>query len=337
MRSVLLGLVLVLGLVSSACAPASEAPAAEPASAPAAASPAPLRTVRIASPGSSLSYLPAKVADERGFFRAEGLELEWLQLAGELSVTAILAGDLDYTTVPSSAAAAAAQGAPMKIVSFMSVKLQHQLVSRPEITTMAELAGKRIGVQRQGDLTAFETRRVVDHFGLPDVTIVSVGRDTERLAALQSGAVDAVVLAVPWDVKAERLGMRTLLAIGSVLEIPQAGLATSEEKLRRDPDELAGLIRGIIRGTQYLSDPAHRDDIVAIIADWIELTPEEASQAFDRVRDTYSPNALPTDAQLQSYLAMLRATGAATESTTAEQLTDFRITRRVAAEMGVAP
>ncbi len=70
MRSVLLGLVLVLGLVSSACAPASEAPAAAPASAPAAASPAPLRTVRIASPGSSLSYLPAKVADERGFFRA---------------------------------------------------------------------------------------------------------------------------------------------------------------------------------------------------------------------------------------------------------------------------
>ncbi|HLH25641.1 MAG TPA: ABC transporter substrate-binding protein [Chloroflexota bacterium] len=333
----------VMALGAAACGPSGQpaspaAPApsqsAAPAAGPSSGTPT-LDKVIIATPGSSLSYLPAKVADEKGFFKEEGVDVEWTQMGGDLSVTAVMAGEVGYTTVPSSASAAAAQGAPIKTVVFMSVKLQHTLVAGPSITTVQDLAGKRIGVQRQGDLTAFESKRVVDMFNVPNVTIVSVGPDVQRLAALESGAVDAIVASAPWDIKAEQQGMHVLLPIGNVLEIPQAGLATSDTKIQNDADEIAKLVRGIIRGTQYIRDPGHHDEVAGIIARWVDLSPEEASTALDRVRGTYSATATPTDAQIQLYLEMLRATGAATDSTTVDQITDFSIARRVAAEMGV--
>jgi ABC-type nitrate/sulfonate/bicarbonate transport system substrate-binding protein len=217
----------------------------------------------------------------------------------------------------------------------MSVKLQHQLIARPEIGSIQDLAGKRIGVQRQGDLTAFESRRLVELHRVPDVAIVAVGRDSERLAAVLTGAADATPMAIPWDIKAEQQGLRTLLAIGSVLEIPQAGLATSDEKIARDADEIAGLARSTIRATRFLREPANQEATTALIANWVELPSEDAAAALDRVRDTYSPSGLPTDSQMQLYLDMLRATGAASDDTTVDTVFDFRISRRVAAEMGV--
>ena len=96
-------------------------------------------------------------------------------------------------------------------------------------------------------------------------------------------------------------------------------------------------MRGAIYGVQYLRDPAHADDVVALIADWVGISPEEARVALDRVRDTYAPNGLPTETQLQTFLTMMRATGGAGDDVTPDQISDFRITRQVAAELGVNP
>ena len=103
-------------------------------------------------------------------------------------------------------------------------------------------------------------------FGLPRYRFPPTEEIIEQIVAfcrdaLESGAVDAIVASAPWDVKAEAQGMHVLLPIGNVLEIPQAGLATSDTKITRDADEIARLVRGIIRGTSYVRDPANRDEI----------------------------------------------------------------------------
>ena len=319
---------------ASAPAPSGAAPTA--ASAPAAAAPAP-RKIRIAQSASSLSNLPARLADDKGFLRAEGLEVEWLPLAGELSVPALLTNEIDFSMMPSSIAAATAQGAPLKIVAMLAGKLQHQLVVKPEITSIADLRGKRIAVQRPGDLTGFEGRWLADHYNIPDVAIVSLGRDSERLTGVLTGAADATILPVPADIRAEKEGLKVLLAIGSVLEVPLAGYGTSEEKIARGADEIARLMRGTIRANQHLMNPANSEDVAGVIARWVEIPIEDARTAFDRVRDTYLPASIPTDAQMQNYVNMLRATASAGDDVTVDQLADFSIARRVAAEMGVTP
>src|SRR6266849_971763 len=89
--------------------------------------------IRLATPSASLSYLPIHVALQKGFFARRGLDIEVIQMAAGLVAPALLNRAVDYTTIPSGPATAGARGAPLKVICFTSVKLQHVLVSRPEI------------------------------------------------------------------------------------------------------------------------------------------------------------------------------------------------------------
>jgi NitT/TauT family transport system substrate-binding protein len=324
---------------SAPAQPGSAAPAAPapPGGARAAPTSLPQRTIVMAIPATTLSVLPAKLADEQGFFRAEGIEVDWRTFAPQLTISAVVADEADYSSTPSSGASAASQGAPVKIVQLMTGRLQHALLARSDLTSISDLAGKRIAVNRHGDVTMFEARWLIDQYNLADVSVLSLGLDTQRMAGVLSGAADATVLPVPVDIMAERQGLRTLLAMSSVLEVPISGLVANEQKIRRHPDEIAALARALVRGTQYLRDPASSSAIAAYIANWADLSPDEGRIALDRVRDTYLVSGVPTDTQFKNFLEMLAETGAAAPGTPIEQVADFTIARRVAAEMGVGP
>src|SRR5438445_5913643 len=101
--------------------------------------------IKLATPSASLSYLPIYVALQKGFFTRRGLDIEVIQIAAGLVAPALLNQAIDYTTIPSGPATAGARSAPLKVICFTSVKLQHVLVSRPAIPAVSHLARKRIG------------------------------------------------------------------------------------------------------------------------------------------------------------------------------------------------
>ena len=88
--------------------------------------------IRLAVPSPSLSYLPIHVALKKGFFARRGFDIEVIQMAAGLTAPALLNRAIDYTTVPSGPATAGARGAPLKVICFASVKLQHLLISAPK-------------------------------------------------------------------------------------------------------------------------------------------------------------------------------------------------------------
>src|SRR4030095_13450771 len=92
--------------------------------------------IRLGTPSASLSYLPIHVALQNGYFARRGLDVEVIQMAAGLVAPALLNRAIDYTTIPSGPATAGARGAPLKVICFTSVKLQHVLVSRPEISSV---------------------------------------------------------------------------------------------------------------------------------------------------------------------------------------------------------
>ncbi len=343
--------VILAGALAACTAPAAEraaAPApprpvsagasepAQPAAAgasPAAPAAGPLQHLGIGTSSPSLSYLPAKLADMLGYYAEEGLDPEFVQVRGNSVIPALLAGELDFTTLLSAVGAHASQGGPTKIVQFHSVKLQHVLTVRPEITDISQMAGKRIGVESLGTLTAFESRKLIDHYGLPDVAIVAVGGDLERIAAMESNAVDASTAAVPSNIVAEKRGFPTLVRIGTILEIPQAGFGGPEALLREQPDKVARALRAAARALPLIQ--GQRDLVIQKIGEWMELSPEDATRAYDLVADTYSPNGLPTDAQMAAYLDLMRATAGAPADVKPADIADFSIARRVAGELGL--
>ncbi|HEY7062543.1 MAG TPA: ABC transporter substrate-binding protein [Chloroflexota bacterium] len=343
----------VLGLLVGACGPGGGASAPAPAGgaalpaqaaassgtqtapAPGGATPpapaAPLRHVTIGVTAPSLSFLPAKLADLLGYYTEEGLDPEFVVVSGTSIIPSLMSGDLDLTTLLTPVGAHAAQGGPTRIVQYHSVRVQHVITVRPDVTTVQQLAGRRVAVQSMSTLTAFEVRRVAEHFGLADVTLLAVGGELERIAAIEAGAADATALAVPSNLVAEQRGLATLLRVGEVLPIPQAGLATSLSALHDRTDLVTRVIRGAARALPVIG--SQRALVEQKIAEWVELSPAEAARAYDLVADTYTPNGLPTDAQLAAFLDLLRATAGAPDDVKPDDVADFTIARRVAAEL----
>jgi NitT/TauT family transport system substrate-binding protein len=288
--------------------------------------------IRIAIPAPSLSFLPIQVALRQGFYARRGLDVEMIQMAAGLAVPALLSGSVDYTTILSGPATASARGAPLKAFLFTSVKLQHFLISRPEIVKVEDLAGKKIGAGALGTLPAYQVRVIIEKYRLgPNTTIVPVPSSTERLLGTQRGTIDAGIVPAPLDLKAEELGLRRLLHVGSILQIPQAGLASTEEKLRTNRREVIEMAKATIEGLEFTLTQV--EPTIDIIGRWMNLNAAQAARTYETVRDTYSRNGLPTDEQVNAYITMLASTAGIKEKIAPASIYDFSPTEAAIREL----
>jgi NitT/TauT family transport system substrate-binding protein len=290
--------------------------------------------IRLAVPSPSLSYLPIYVALQKGFFARRGFDMEVIQMAAGLTAPALLNRAIDYTTVPSGVATAGARGAPLKVICFASVKLQHLLISRPEIMTVTDLAGKRIGAGGFGTLPAYEVRVLIDRYRLgPSTIIVPLNSSADRMIGTQKGTIDAGIVPAPLDLRAEELGLKRLLHMGTILPIPQAGLATTDEKLKTGRGEVIEVLKATIEGLDYTW--TQREGTVDIIAKWMNLNAAQAAKAYDSVKETFSKNGIPSDEQAKAYIAMLSATAGLKGDFSPASIFDFSPAGEASKEMAV--
>jgi len=127
----------------------------------------------------SYAFLPAQVAVAKGFFRDENLEPLLIQMRSQVTVPALLSGEVNYTLSFGNIIGSAMQGMPFKILAVLTDKPLHSVVGRPEIKTIADLRGKRIGTQRIGgsDHLAAEAILQAKGLDLKDVQFVTLGGD----------------------------------------------------------------------------------------------------------------------------------------------------------------
>jgi ABC-type nitrate/sulfonate/bicarbonate transport system substrate-binding protein len=102
--------------------------------------------IMIATSSQGLFELPIVVAMRNGYFRTEGLEVQTIQIRPEISVKALLAGEVDYVSAWGASVQAAMTGAPIKVVASIVSRPLHVLISRPEVRVGKNLKGKTLGV-----------------------------------------------------------------------------------------------------------------------------------------------------------------------------------------------
>src|SRR5262245_22857275 len=153
--------------------------------------------IRTAVPGLNLNYLSVFTAEERNFFRDEGLENEAMVIGGPAGIAALVSGDVDYSGAGGSGLRAAVKGAPLKAIMYQTEKPTWYLIVHPSITQSADLKGKKIGVALIGDSEDRFTTLFIERAGLSakDVTKISLGTNPgDKILAIKSGGVSAVVL-----------------------------------------------------------------------------------------------------------------------------------------------
>ena len=104
------------------------------------------------------------------------------------------------------------------------------------------------------------------HFGLePGRDVAVVPLRGNRVAALESGAVDAALLGVPENIIAVDKGYNELLFLGDIVNFPQNGFSASVKKIQENPEEVYGMVRATLRGLMFSSDNRNRNETINII------------------------------------------------------------------------
>jgi len=207
-----------------------------------------LSTFRIAYVSRSTLDMPFIIARDRGFFREEGLEPEFIFMKAIQTVQAMLAGGVDFGTATGTAISAAVNGADVRVVFALSDKPSFDMISSPSITSVAQMRGKKIGISAPGSLTEIIARQILiaNKIPLDQVTMLPLGTSDITWVALKAGTIDATMLQIPQNFIAIDEGFRKIAAGADVYRAVQGGLATTKAVINDKPE----LVTKVIRATQ---------------------------------------------------------------------------------------
>ena len=264
--------------------------------APAAPAAERVERVMIGTPSHGLFEFPAVVALRKGFYRDEGLNADKVQMQPAIGVKALVSGDIDYLLAWGSTLRAAVTGVPLKVVAGMAARPLHVFVVRGDIKTGKDLKGRVIGVDSFAGTVDYLARVTVRHFGLDpdkDVKIIVSGESPIRLAAVKAGSIDATAIDVAFAVKAEEEGMRRLLNLSEIIDLPLSGIGITDKKLQTEREQVKKVVRATLRGTRFMKD--NRAETLQMMTDYLHITPAQAGKAYDAAIGSFTEDGYISD------------------------------------------
>lgn len=205
----------------------------------------------------SLGYALIWITKEGRLFDKNALDVDVLYLESNLVRTALISGDVPIGAMSGAAMAIPRlQGADLVVVLGFQNFLPFRFVVRPEIKSVADLKGRRVGVAGFGLLAERAARLVLAKLGLnpeKDVTLLQTGGEATRLAALVNGSIDATVLNPPVHKRAVEAGMRVMANMAEMgIPFQNSALVTTQRFVAKNPDVMRRLVKAFVEGIHLI-------------------------------------------------------------------------------------
>ena len=283
----------------------------------------------------SYAFLPAQVAVAKGYFRDENLDPLLIQMRSQVTVPALVSGEVHYTLSFGNIIGSAMQGLPFKILAVLTDKPLHSLVGRPDIKTIADLRGKRVGTQRIGgsDHLAAEAIMQAKGLDLKDVQFVTLaGDEPVRVEVLKKGLVDAICTVPPGPVRLSREGYNVLggpkdLKIGN----PISAVAVTDTRLKSNREETKRVLRAVLRGLRAMHE--RKEETIAIMASWLSQTPDVARDSYDSIMPSFSSDGSTIDKTFEFAIESRKATVRTDKPVPLSQVRDLSLLREIQKEL----
>lgn len=217
----------------------------------------PLEKLIIAYSSVSANMAPLWITQERGFFRKYGLDVQLVFIeSGSTTVQSLISKEVAFAQMAGAGVLQSRlRGSDVVLIAGFLNTMDYQLMVDKSITRPDQLKGKTMAVSRFGSSSDFATRYALDKFGLVpdrDVTILEIGSQPARFAALESGKIQAAMVAIPLTRRAKTLGFHTLADLQMLgLEYQHTGLATTEALIRARPDLVRNVMKAYVEGIHY--------------------------------------------------------------------------------------
>lgn len=227
-----------------------------------------------------LYYLPLTIAERKGFFKEQGLEVEINDFGGGAkSLQALVGGSVDVVTgAYEHTIRMQAKGQDIRAVielgRFPGIVLAVRKSLADKVKSPKDLKGMKIGVTAPGSSTNFFVNYLLAKEGVApeEVAFIGVGAGPTAVAAMKKGEIDAIANLDPVIAKLEQDGDVFVLADSRTEEgtkaifggsNPAAVLYTKAEFIQNNPNTVQALVNAFLAALR-----------------WIEkATPEEIAQA----------------------------------------------------------
>lgn len=255
------------------------------------------------------AQLPLTVAEQRGYFRAEGLTTQFHAYVNESTALQSVIGGGAHIGAGGfeQVLTAAARGQMLQAFALQSrspaVALGISLRTLPDYHAVSDLRGRKIGVTGLGTVAHAVAHLLTTQAGLKkgEVTYVSLPSMQEALAAIRFGQIDALCHLDPAMTLLEQRGevhivadTRTLSGVQRWLGtlMPATCLYAGTEFLEKSHQVVQALGRAMVRSLKWLQ--------TAGPGDLMKLVPEEYLlgdralylAAFNNLRESLSPDGL---------------------------------------------
>jgi NitT/TauT family transport system substrate-binding protein len=285
--------------------------------------------VRIAYASRSSSALPQYMALQKGFFKAEGLDVEIIQMNPRLGATAVVNGDVSFATPFTSTFRGILQGFPMKLVFVHIKKGPYYIMVRPEIKDVAQLKGKRIGVAtiKGTDQLVAEEMLQAKGFNPNQLQAVAIGDGPVRMQALISAVVEAICVAPPHDLMLRKMGYNALLGPPEI-GLPSAGMLTSDRLIKENPQLVRRTLKALLRSHNHIME--NRQDAIQTLIKWLPQPLDVAEHSYDAELKSLNRDGTMTDAEVESIIERVGE-----KKRPLNEVRDFSFAREAMKELGL--
>jgi len=245
--------------------------------------------VRIAIATSSMAFLVPFVAKDRGLYTKYGSEVELIQMRPNISVAALLSGEIEYIELIGSAIRSAARGMPMRAISTGIKSPFFSIVAQNKYKSVKDLKGAVIGITSIGGTNHVSTRITLRQFGIDpekDVKLLAIGDEKVMYDAFKVGRADAVVLAPPFSVQLKREGFPILANTAQYVTIPFSGLGTTLERIKSNRAQIKRVLKAEIEALRFIQGNAA--GTTEVIRKRFNMDEKLARESYDVVVEAFS-------------------------------------------------
>ena len=281
-------------------AAASPAPAASPGASPA-ASPSPaakpaaqaislpkpeLTSLKLGHSTVETSQLSYAFAKDLGLYQRYGLESVELfyNETDAKSVQALISGGVDLTAQGvSSAISSQTTDDPLVCVAMTSTILTDTLVGASSVKSAADLRGKPVAISTFGSTAHGSVLLALKALGLTadDVTIVQIGGQAARIAALKAGSVAGAPVDVAMEEEMKQQGFNILTRPDPRFEYGRNGMLVRREWLQKYPNTVLAMVAAVLEAQQLLY--TQTDKAIDSFAKWAQF--QDRARAEGEVRE----------------------------------------------------
>ncbi len=231
-----------------------------------------------------VSGLAVRLGAEKGFFAEEGLEVEFVTTQNP--VEGLVSKEVDIADVPTTVAiVAAGKGAPLKIVSSLfRTKGPFYLVAQPEIESVEDLKGKKVGAGAFGSGLDVYTQTILSKHGLnkSDVSYIANGAHEAAYASLTTKQVAATIIHEPFASLAEINKTGKIIAKGwDYLPTFHTGvIAANDSFIEKHPEKIKKALRAYFKSQQYAKE--NMDEYRTYFLQHVKVDEQAVDKAFER-------------------------------------------------------